>query len=117
MKTLREATARYRPTPDRKSNLERSFDEWLAMQSTIPEPLRNVHIDGWEIDCFWPEQKVALELDGRPYHVTVQDMERDRTKDIKLQLIGIRPMRVTDFRWEHDRAGVAGDLARLLELG
>jgi very-short-patch-repair endonuclease len=60
--------------------------------------MRNVHIEGWEIDCWWPEQRVALELDGRPYHVAVTDMERDRTKDIKLGLSAIKPMRVTGFR-------------------
>src|ERR1700741_2271546 len=95
---LRQALGRYRPEPDRKSELERAFDRWLRTHPEIPEPLRNVHIDGWEIDCWWPDQKVALELDGRPYHVAVKDMEKDRVKDIKLQLNGIRPMRVTDAR-------------------
>jgi len=60
---------------------------------------------------------VALELDGRPYHVTVKDMEKDRIKDTKLQRIGIRPMRVTDYRFEHDRRGVLDDLCALLQLG
>jgi very-short-patch-repair endonuclease len=114
---LKWALRRYRPQPDRTSDLERAFDAWLRQHPEIPEPLRNVDIDGWEIDCWWPEQKVALELDGRPYHVAVKDMERDRLKDTKLQRIGIRPMRVTDARWEHDRRGVHGDLRALLQLG
>jgi hypothetical protein len=113
---LKAALGRYRPQPDRKSELERAFDAWLPRHPEIPEPLRNVHIDGWEIDCWWPDEKVALELDGRPYHVAVEDMERDRLKDIKLQLKGIRPMRVTDARWEHDRRGVYDDLRNLLQL-
>ena len=71
----------------------------------------------WEIDCWWPQQRVAVELDGRPYHVAVKDMERDRIKDTKLQLMGIKPMRVTDSRWEYDRAGVYDDLRNLLQLG
>jgi very-short-patch-repair endonuclease len=114
---LKQALGAYRPQPDRTSQLERAFDAWLLRHPEIPEPLRNVHIDGWEIDCWWPEQKVALELDGRPYHVSVKDMERDRIKDTKLQLTGIRPMRVTDSRWEYDRRGVYDDLRKLLELG
>ncbi len=114
---LKEALGRYRPQPDRTSQLERAFDAWLPQHPEIPDPLRNVSIDGWEIDCWWPEQKVALELDGRPYHVAVNDMERDRVKDTKLQRIGIKPMRVTDSRWEHDRPGVYDDLCGLLELG
>jgi very-short-patch-repair endonuclease len=79
--------------------------------------LRNVHIDGWEIDGWWPEQRVVLELDGRAYHTAVQDMERDRLKDTKLQILGIKPMRVTGDRWDLDRAGVRSDLLALLELG
>ncbi|HWE08630.1 MAG TPA: hypothetical protein VG325_04715 [Solirubrobacteraceae bacterium] len=114
---LKQALGRYRPQPDRKSELERAFDAWLPQHPEIPEPLRNVHIDGWEVDCWWPEQKVVLELDGRPYHVAVTDMERDRIKDTKLQRNGIKPMRVTDARWEHDRRGVHDDLMSLLELG
>jgi hypothetical protein len=114
---LKRVVGRYRPQPDRKSELERAFDTWLLNHPDIPEPLKNVHIDGWEIDCWWPDQKVALELDGRPYHVAVQDMERDRLKDTKLQRIGIRPMRVTDARFEHDPRGVFDDLKALLQLG
>ncbi len=114
---LKRALARYRPQPDRKSELERDFDRWLTTHPDIPEPQRNIHIDGWEIDCFWPEQRVALELDGRPYHVAAQDMDRDRLKDTKLQRIGIRPMRVTDARWQYDRPGVYDDLCALLQLG
>ena len=114
---LKRALRRYRPRPDGTSNLEREFAAWLKTQPDIPEPVRNVHIDRWEIDCWWPEQKVALELDGRPYHMAVKDMEKDRLKDTKLQRIGIRPMRVTDARFEHDRRGVFDDLWALLQLG
>jgi very-short-patch-repair endonuclease len=114
---LKQALHAYRPRPDRKSDLERAFDEWLLQHPEIPQPQRNVHIAGWEIDCFWPDQRVALELDGRPYHVAVQEMERDRIKDTKLQILGIKPMRVTGDRWDLDRAGVHSDLLKLLELG
>jgi very-short-patch-repair endonuclease len=113
---LKEALAAYRPRPDRKSNLERAFDRWLLEHPEIPEPQRNVYIGGWEIDCWWPEQRVVLELDGRDYHIAVQEMERDRLKDTKLQLLGIRPMRVTGDRWDLDRAGVHSDLMALLGL-
>jgi very-short-patch-repair endonuclease len=114
---LKQALRAYRPRPDRKSDLERSFDTWLLEHPEIPEPKRNVHIDMWEIDCWWPDQRVALELDGRDYHTAVQEMERDRLKDTKLQIIGIKPMRVTGDRWDIDRAGVHGDLLALLQIG
>jgi very-short-patch-repair endonuclease len=114
---LTQALGRYRPMPDRKSEFERAFDAGLLTRPDIPQPERNVYIAGWEIDCWWAQQRVALELDGRPYHVAVRDMDRDRLKDTKLQLLGIKPMRVTDFRFEHDPRGVYEDLKALLQLG
>jgi hypothetical protein len=114
---LKAALHAYRPRPDRKSDLEREFDAWLVDHPEIPEPLRNVHLDRWELDCWWPEQRVALELDGRDYHTAVSEMDRDRLKDTKLQIIGIKPMRVSGDRWDLDRAGVHADLMALLQLG
>lgn len=110
------AVARYRPGPDRKSELERSFDAWKLTRPDIPDPERNVHLDIWEIDCLWREQAVALELDGRPYHVAVQDFDKDSRKNNDLLVMGLRPMRVSDFRWEHDHARVVADLEALLEI-
>ena len=105
---------RYLPTRDRKSDLERDFDALLAEHPEIPQPQRNIYIDGWEIDCYWPEQKLAVELDGRPYHIAVQDIEKDKYKDAKALIIGIRTLRVTDVRFNCDRAGVYDDLCAAL---
>jgi hypothetical protein len=111
---LRKALAAYLPTEDRKSGLERDFDQFLAEHPEIPSPKRNVHIDGWEIECYWPECKLAVELDGRPYHIAVQDVEKDRFKDGKLLIIGIRTLRIIDTRFNHDRSGVYDDLISLM---
>jgi hypothetical protein len=58
--------------------------------------------------------RLAVELDGRPYHVAVQDMERDRLNDAALQRLGHVPIRFTDFRFEHDRPGILRDLHHFL---
>lgn len=57
---------------------------------------------------------MALELDGRPYHVAVEDFDRDRARDRALTRHGWRPVRVSDFEWEHGRASVLDDLYALL---
>lgn len=115
---LKRAVAGYRPMPKRKSGLEQSFDRWLLKHPEIPEPQRNVKFAGtWELDCFWPEHRLVLELDGRPYHIVSKDIERDRRKDAWLQGHGLRVLRVTDLRWKTDRAGVHSDLMALLALG
>jgi hypothetical protein len=115
--TLTAAYAAYRPRPDRKSDLELAFDELLELHPEIPEPLRNAESDVGELDYYWPEHNVVLELDGRPYHVAVQDIERDRLKDAKLLTQGIRPLRITDQRLEDDPTGAITDLKQLLQLG
>jgi hypothetical protein len=115
--TLKAAYAAYRPHPDRKSTLELAFDELLEQHPEIPEPLRNVDSDAGELDYYWPDHDVVLELDGRPYHLAVEDIERDRLKDAKLLTQGIRPLRVTDRRFEHDATGAITDLKALLQLG
>lgn len=107
----------YLPHTDRKSGLERAFDRWAAKHPEIPPPERDIHLGPWEIDCYWPDQGVVLELDGRPYHTVVEDMDRDRRKDVWLQLHGLLLMRVTDSRFKRDKGGVHRDLMALLALG
>jgi hypothetical protein len=114
---VRQACDEYLPHPGRRSGLERSFDRWLTRRAEIPDPQRNIYLGPWEIDCYWPAHQLALELDGRPFHTVIKDIERDRRKDAWLQAHGIRILRVTDARWKRDKAGVQHDLTTLLALG
>jgi hypothetical protein len=112
---LRAALAAYQPSPHDKSGLERAFADWLATLPHIPAPERNVRLAGrWEIDFLWRAQALAVELDGRPYHLLPADQERDRVKDVWLQRNAISIVRVTEFRFEHDRAGIEADLRHFL---
>jgi very-short-patch-repair endonuclease len=113
---LTPVLAAYRRTKSRKSGLELAFDRLLAQHPEIPKPQTNIYIGHWEIDCFWPEHNLAVELDGRPYHVAAKDMERDRIKDAALLRQGITPLRFTDFRVEHDARGILGDLHHFLKV-
>jgi hypothetical protein len=108
--------AEYLPHLDRKSGLERAFDRWLAKHPEIPPPQRNIRLGPWEIDCYWPEHGLALELDGRAYHTVVEDIERDRRKDAWLQAHGNLILRVTDSRFKRDKPGVYRDLTTMLAL-
>ena len=114
MKRLRAVLAAYLRTEDYTSYLELAFDRLLAQHPDLPKPQHNVHIDVWEIDRFWPDHNLVVELDGRPYHIAVADMERDRLKDIALQRLGLTPLRFTDARVEHDSPGVLRDLRHFL---
>jgi hypothetical protein len=112
---LRAALAAYQPSDEDKSGLEKAFAAWLTTLPEIPEPERNVKLAGrWEIDFLWRAQSLAVELDGRPYHLLPADQERDRIKDVWLQRHAISIVRVTEFRFEHDRAAIEADLRHFL---
>jgi hypothetical protein len=115
IKTLKDLYERYRPGPDRKSQLEQSFDRYAASDPQIPPYEKNVHMGPYEFDCYWPTQAVILELDGRPYHRALQDRDKDNAKDIWIQRHHLNGLRISDFRWEHDRAGAIDDLLALRE--
>jgi very-short-patch-repair endonuclease len=114
MAKLTAALAAYRRPDSSRSQLERTFDDLLQQHPEFPDPQRNIHIDVYEIDRYWPEPRLAVELDGRPYHVAAQDMERDRIKDAYLLRHRITPLRFTDFRVEHDLPGILSDLRHFL---
>jgi hypothetical protein len=112
---LRRAMAGYLPDKALKSGFEDDFHAWLAEHPEIPPPpQRDIHIGPWEIDCYWPERQLAVELDGRSYHDALADFERDRRKDAWLQRNGIRILRITRNRFNDDRASVLDDLLALL---
>ncbi len=110
------AFRRYRPGPDRKSGLERAFDRGLATAPDIPPPQRNVVVHGWEMDNYWAQYGLDVELDGRPYHVAVRDMEQDRYRDVKLLTKGIETLRFSDFRIEYDMRGCLDDIRAVIRL-
>jgi hypothetical protein len=111
----RAALGRYLPgSEDRRSWLETQFQTHERGDLRLPTPLYNERRHGYEIDVLWERPRVTLELDGRPYHVAVDDFDRDRTKDRTLMRHGWRPVRVSDLEWEHDRTLVLGDLYALL---
>jgi very-short-patch-repair endonuclease len=61
----------------------------------LPEPAVNVWIEGQEVDLLWAEAKVIVELDSWEFHRTRHAFERDRARDVKLQLAGYRVLRFT----------------------
>ena len=112
--TVRRTCEEYLPRTDRKSGLERAFDRWLLKHREIPPPERNIKLGPWEIDCYWRPQSLVLELDGRPYHTVIEDIERDNRKNTWLQVNGKRILRVTDSRFRRDKPGVHRDLTTML---
>ncbi len=62
---------------------------------------RNHTVCGYEVDAFWPQAKLVVELDGYAAHCTRRAFHSDRQRDRRLVRAGFRPIRLT-----------AGDLRR-----
>lgn len=66
----------------------------------LPRPLCNhdveTHIGALNVDCVWPEQRVAIELDAPSTHGSRPRMLRDRRRDRALILAGWTPGRLME---------------------
>jgi very-short-patch-repair endonuclease len=100
-----------------RNELEEGF---LALidRNRLPRPRLNVHISlrgrFYEIDCFWEERRVAIELDGGGAHRTTRAFHKDRERDRILLAEGYRTARIT---WDHiilTPDQVAADLHQIL---
>jgi hypothetical protein len=82
------------PPHHTRSELEERFLA-LMREASIPEPSVNAWVEGYEVDMLWRAEKVIVELDGWEFHRTRGAFERDRARDVRLQLAGYRLLRFT----------------------
>jgi hypothetical protein len=111
---LRRAIALYKPTSFTRSGLERRWLE-LVIAAGLPQPHMNYVEHGFELDCYWPEHRFAVELDVFETHGTRAAFERDRRRQEDLLLAGIAMTRVTGPRLERGPDEVINRVAQLLE--
>jgi very-short-patch-repair endonuclease len=83
------ALLRYDPTAAARaeSDLTRQFLD-LVRNGGLPEPQTTVLVDGFLLDCFWPEANLVVELDGYEFHRDRETFERDRAKAASLRRSG-----------------------------
>ena len=99
---LRRILSRHEPGTTRtRSPLEEAF-LLLVRRAGLPQPAVNVRLGPYTIDFLWPDQRVAVETDGRRAHDRSAARERDHRRDAWLAANGYRPFR---FTWTqvHDR--------------
>ncbi len=112
---LKRVLANYRGVADTRSKLERDFRALIA-KAGLPEPQYNVVVAGLTVDVFWPQWKLVVELDGRPYHNSPRAFETDRVRDATLQRAGLRVLRVTGYRLETAPGAALDDILALSRL-
>jgi hypothetical protein len=104
-------------TPGGNSGFEADVWAWWATQPDLPPPDEiDHHIGRHEYDGVWWKERLVLEIDSREYHQAKADMEKDRIKDIEIQKLGLRVIRITSDRFTHDTAGIRNDFLALSRL-
>ena len=86
----------------------------LVRAGGLPFPVVNGHIGALQVDFHWPDQRVAVETDGRGTHGHAIAFHRDRDRDLTLALADWHVIRLTwrQVLYEPDRVTTA--LRRLL---
>lgn len=110
---LRRICSDYAPPPVTRSEAERLFQELLA-EAGLPQPRTNATRAGYELDCFWPAERLNVEVDGAAAHDTTKGFHADRRRDRALQREGIKVVRVTAKDLATGRAELVGDLREIL---
>lgn len=113
---LRRALELYRPAPFTRSGLELRFLEMVAAAG-LPLPTTGFNELGHELDVYWPQYGLVVELDLFETHGTRGAFERDRLRQEDLLLEGIRMTRVTGPRLGREPQRVIARVARLLAQG
>ena len=88
-----------------RSELERRFLD-LVRRAGLPCPIVNGLVAGHEVDFHWPTECLVVETDGRAAHARTGAFERDRRRDLELELAGWHVVRVTWRQLLKDRRRV-----------
>lgn len=89
----------------------------LVRQANLPAPVTNTRIGRWEVDAYWPRQRLVVEVDGYAFHSNRRAFERDRLKDGELLLRGLRVLRITWRQLASEPHAVVATLAAAVSRG
>jgi very-short-patch-repair endonuclease len=96
--------------PPTRSEMERRFLQ-LLREASLPSPITNGQVNGYEVDFHWPDARLIVETDGRAAHDNPFAFERDRQRDLELKLAGWEVIRLT-WRQLRDEPGRIVELLR-----
>jgi hypothetical protein len=113
---LRAIFADFTEAPATRSTLERRMLHVVAA-ADLPTPLLNVFVAGLQVDMFWPDWRLVVELDSRRFHDNPWALERDRRRDTILRTALCEILRVTHRRLTREPEGVVADIRALAAIG
>jgi len=94
-----------------EDRFERAVVRW-----GLPAPMMNAIVLGMEVDAFWPDHALVVELDHPHTHFNLEAFEWDRVKQERLEEAGLRVRRVTEHRFRTRPHDVRAALERGLGL-
>lgn len=101
------------PTELEKSVFEKEFAEGIVARGA-PPPQRNRQVNGHEVDCFWPQFGLMIELDGCSFHRDPATQVNDRKRDVEFALMGIQVNRFAYPEFRDDPEDVCSRAIALL---
>jgi predicted transcriptional regulator of viral defense system/very-short-patch-repair endonuclease len=110
---LRQLMASETPPARTRSEAEAKFRELMRL-AQITVPAWNAVVSAFELDCWWPEERFAVEIDGYAYHGSRRRYEGDRRRDGVLAAAGIQVMRVTWKQMVEEPLALVARLSRAL---
>ncbi len=113
---LRAIFSGFTGAPPTRSVLERQMLH-VVTAADLPTPLLNVTVAGLQVDMFWPDWRLVVELDSRRFHDNPWALERDRTRDTILRKARCEILRVTHRRLTRAPDRVVADIRALAAIG
>lgn len=102
------------PTGPTASEFEDAFIAFCR-RFALPQPLCNARVAGYEVDAYFPMERVIVELDGWRFHSSRASFESDRERDAALLTLGIVTVRITWSRLIKTPEREAARLRQILE--
>lgn len=96
-----------------RSAFEDDFETFCSAYG-LPAPLTNRTLAGYEVDAYFPNERVIVELDSIEFHLDPRAFEVDRERDAHHLALGIVTVRMTWKRINADPGREADRLHRIL---
>jgi very-short-patch-repair endonuclease len=113
VKRIRARLRQRRAPAMSRSALERGF-LIFCRSSKLPRPEMNAWVEGYEVDVYWRDKKVIVELDDFYTHGTSRAHENDTRRDARLEALDYRVIRITAKRLKAEPGEIADELRRIL---
>ena len=100
---------------DLRSHAERSLRRWIT-QAALPRPQFNAQLGPWKVDAYWPEHRLAVEINGHAAHSSPWAHDRDHRKEQFLLAQGLATRRFTALQAIDEPALLIAGVAAALAL-